>query len=310
MRRLWLRLSMALVGVVLLFLYALVALVGYQLLVSVFESSPDPIRIAFYFAIATLVVGYLSYRLGTEGLLRDLDPVEITPTDAPRLHARLESIRPAFDVEDVTLYAARLGEPNAFAIGSSRGGAIVIDIGLFRRLSGAELEAIVAHELAHLEGNDGLIQTLGYTAVRTVTGICYFLLLPVGLLVGGVFRATSWLRGQSPRPFFTHLDVVQWRTAQLVVLLLLLLTLPLRAHSRRREYAADDRAVEATGNPIALARALVKIQRAATPGWGPLSPLYIHGDEEGSLIRLLSTHPPMDARIERLVRRANRDYRA
>ena len=310
MRRLWLRLSMALVGVALLFLYALVALTGYQLLVSVFERSPGPLRVAVYFAIATLVVGYLSYRLGTAGLLRDLDAVEITSTGAPRLHARLDTIRPAFDVENVTLYAARLGEPNAFAIGSSRGGAIIVDIGLFRLLSGAELEAIVAHELAHLEGNDGLLQTLGYTAVRTVTGICYVLLLPIGLLVGGIFRAVSWLRGQSPRPFFAHLALVQWRTAQLVVVLLLLLTLPLRAHSRRREYAADDRAVEATGNPIALARALVKIQRAAMPGWGPLSPLYIHGDERGAVGQLLSTHPPMDARIERLVRRANRYYRA
>ena len=308
MRRLLLRVSMTLVGLSLLCLYALVALVGYQFLVAVFETPPSPLRIALYFAIVTLLVGYLSYRLGTAGLLRDIDAVEVTAADAPRLHARLDSIRPSFDVENVALYAARLGEPNALAIGTPRGGAIVVDVGLFRLLSEAELGAIIAHELAHLEGNDGLIQTLGYTAVRTVSGLCYVLLLPVGLLVGGVLRGISWVRGTSPRPFLTHLAAVQWRTAQLVIVLLLLLTLPLRAHSRRREYAADDRAVETTGNPIALARALAKIHRAATPGWGLLSPLYVHGDEEGTLVRLLSTHPPMDERIERLIRRANERY--
>jgi heat shock protein HtpX len=49
----------------------------------------------------------------------------------------------------------------------------------------------------------------------------------------------------------------------------------------------------------------VKIQRAATPGWGIRSSLYVHGDEEGILSRLLATHPPMAERIERLVDREN-----
>ncbi|MDR9429871.1 MAG: M48 family metalloprotease [Natronomonas sp.] len=93
--------------------------------------------------------------------------------------------------------------------------------------------------------------------------------------------------------------------AQAVVILLFALTLTLRAHSRRRECAADDRPVDATADLIALARALVKIQWAATPGRRIRSSLYVHGDEEGMLSRLLATHSPMAERTERLTR-ANR----
>ncbi len=305
MGRLSLRLLMVASGLSLFALYGLVAIASYGFLVSVFPDRPDPIRLVVYFSLVTLTVGYLSYRLGTAGLLRDLDGIELTPERAPGLYARLDRIAPAFDVEDVTLYAARMEAPNALAIGTARGGAIVLDVSLFRLLTPSELETIIAHELAHLEGRDGLIQTLGYTAVRTAGGVCYLVLLPIGILVGGLFRALSLLRGRSPRSFLEHLAVVQWRVAQAVVVALFAVTLLLRVHSRRREYAADDRAAEATDNPMALARALVKIQRASTPGWGPLAPLYVYGDEEGLLTRLFATHPPVDERIRRLIRRAN-----
>ncbi|MFO7926058.1 MAG: M48 family metallopeptidase [Halobacteriota archaeon] len=305
MRRLPLRILMGLAGLGLVLMYALVAVVGYSVLGSLVEIPLNPVRIAVYFVVVTTVVGYLSYRLGTAGVLRDLDVVAIERFDAAGLYARLDRISSSFDVDGVTLYAARMGEPNALAVGAARGGAVVIDVGLLRLLSTAELEAIIAHELAHLENRDGLIQTLGYTMVRTIGGMFYLVLLPIGLLVGGIVRASAWLRGEYPRPLAAHFATIQWRVAQAVVVLLFALTLALRAHSRRREYAADDRAVEATGDPIALARALVKIKRAATPRWGLLSPLYVHGDEEGILSRLLATHPPMDERIERLVRRAN-----
>jgi heat shock protein HtpX len=200
---------------------------------------------------------------------------------------------------------ARLEAPNALAVGTAGGGALVVDRDLFGLLTAAELEAIMAHELAHLEGRDGLVQTLGYTLVRTVGGVLFLCLLPVGLVGGGGVRALSWIRGRPPRPFSQHLAIVQYAVARAVVVVLFVLTVALRAHSRRREYRADDRAVEATGDPVALARALVKIQRAATPGGGLLSPLYTHGDEEGTVTRLLATHPPVDERVGRLVEQAN-----
>jgi heat shock protein HtpX len=308
MRRLRLRLLMAIVGLTLLGFYLLVAVAGYQLLVVIWEHRPDPLRVAAYFLLTTLIVGYLSYRLGTAGLLAELDTQELTEADAPWLYARLEALQAELDVTGVSVHVARLDAPNALAVGTANGGILVLDRGLFRILTAEELEAVIAHELAHLESRDGLVQTLGYTLIRTAGGVLYLLLLPFGFVVGGLLRAMAWLRGETPRPISGHLAVVQLRVAQFVILLLFVLTLALRAHSRRREYAADDRAVDATGRPITLARALVKIERAATPGWGTLSPLYIHGDENGLLTRLLATHPSMAERIERLVQQVNRDH--
>ena len=112
-------------------------------------------------------------------------------------------------------------------------------------------------------------------------------------------RPGSWAR--NPVMFVYH-----WASLS-VTLLALGLTLLIRAHSRRREYAADDRAVELTGKPLALARGLRKIERATEPEQGLLSTLYVQGDQDGVLSRLLSTHPSMDDRIARLLERAGVD---
>ena len=305
MRRLSIRALMALSGVSLLLLYLTAAVVGYRVLLVVWAQRPDPVRVALYFVVATVVFGVVSYRLGTAGLLGELDATELTDVDAPWLHRQVELMCAELEIDRPTLYLARMDAPNALALGTTHSGAIVLDYRLFRLLTVDELEAVIAHELAHLEFNDGLVQTVGYTAVRTASGLLYLVLLPFGLLVGGVVRVLALLRGQPPRPFFAHLNAVRFRLIAFVVVLLSGLTLALRAHSRRREFAADDRAVELTGKPIALARALAKIERATTPGWGVLSPLYIHGDEEGSLSRLLATHPPIRDRVERLLDRAD-----
>jgi len=305
MRRLSIRALMALSGLALLLLYLSAAVVGYRLLLVIWAQRPDPMRVALYFVVVTVVVGVVSYRFGTAGLLTELDAAELTDVDAPWLHRQVELMCAELEIGRPTLYLARMDAPNALALGTTHGGAVVLDYGLFQLLTVEELEAVIAHELAHLESNDGLVQTVGYTAVRTASGLLYLALLPVGFLVGGIARALALLRGDHPGPFFAHLNAVRFRLIALVVVLLSGLTLALRAHSRRREFAADDRAVELTGNPIALARALVKIERATTPGWGLLSPLYIHGDEEGSLSRLLATHPPMRDRVERLLDRAD-----
>lgn len=306
MRRVGLRLLMVLTGLVLLCIYLLAAVAGYRLLLVVWEQRPDPTLLVAYFLVVTFVVGYLSHRFGTVGLLRELDARELSRRESPELYRRVDALADSFDVSAPVLQVGRLDAPNALGLSVRGTPVIVLDGGLFELLSADELEAVIAHELAHLEGRHGLLQTLGYTVVRTLGGLLFLCLLPLGLLVGGLLRAFSWLRGRPPRPFGVHLARVQRRVAQIVVLLFFSLTLLLRAHSRRREYVADDRAVEATGKPLALARALVKIKRASTPGWGVLSPLYIHGDEEGLLTRLLATHPPLEERVERLVEKADR----
>jgi heat shock protein HtpX len=203
------------------------------------------------------------------------------------------------------VFVADLKAPNAFALGGVRSGVLVVDLSLFRLLSPAEREAIVAHELAHLESYDAFVQTLAYSAMRTLVGLLLLPLLPVLLLVTGVARAMAWIRGRPHEWSRSPLMLLYAWVSLGVTVLTIALTALIRAHSRRREYRADDRAIEVTGDPLALARALRIIQRATDRQRGLLSTLYVSGDEEGVLTRLLSTHPPMDDRIERLVERAD-----
>mgnify|MGYP000291173782 CR=1 FL=1 len=82
-----------------------------------------------------------------------------------------------------------------------------------------------------------------------------------------------------------------------------LATLVSRSRSRKREFAADDRAAEVTGDPVALARALRRIERATDPTWS-FAPFSTHKRTDGAAERWLSTHPSTDERVERLRERA------
>lgn len=92
-------------------------------------------------------------------------------------------------------------------------------------------------------------------------------------------------------------------------MVLSVITLALLALSKYREYAAA-RAATMTGDPLALVRALRKVQRRSEAVWGLLSLLYVQTDERDRLRRLLATHPPTEERVRRLLERANEERRS
>lgn len=298
-----LRVLMAVTGLTVLAVYAAAAYGAYLLLLWLWQRRPDPVLTLLVVVGLAVAFGYASHQAGTVRVLRGLDASELPRRRAPRAYEGFDRLVAAMDVGEPRLLVARLGQPNALSLGGGDG-VVVLDTSLFGLLGPDELEAIVAHELAHLERNDGLVQTLGYSLVQTVMGLVFLVLLPVVLVLLGADRAASWLRGEP----LTSRGATAWLRVLLGVSvsgLLLVFLLVLRAHSRRRELAADDRAVEVTGDPDALARALAILDRAA-PRTDLLSPLVIHGDEEGSLTRLLASHPPMADRIDRLREGARR----
>lgn len=304
MRRLGLRLLMAAVGLSLLALYLGVAYVGFVALATVFSSRADLLTTAALVGVLTLLFGFLSYHFGTTQMLASLDAVELDRQRGAGLYQRLDRLTARMDIETPTVFVARMRLPNAMAIGTARQGALVVDRSLLWLLSPAEFEAILAHELSHLESHDGLVQTLAYSAMRTLVGLVLVVLLPFVLVVTGLAQGFGWLNGRPTEWTTSPFGRLRERIGQAVALLLVALTLLVRAHSRRREFAADERAAEVTGDPLALARALRRIERASQPMWGLRSPLTIYGTEENHLGRLLSTHPPMDDRVQRLVERA------
>nr|WP_130500059.1 M48 family metalloprotease [Natrinema hispanicum] len=305
------RLLMALIGFLLLLWYLSLAAVSVWALSVLRTSAPDLGTTLLVLVGGGLIGGYLSYRFGTKQLLSSIDAVELPRSHAPAFYRRLDRLEARMDVDSPTILIAQLPAPNAFALGGGRDGVIVLDRSLFRLLSLDGLETLVAHELAHLEGYDAFVQTLAYSVFRTFAGVVFVVLTPVLLPIVGTARALAWLRGDprswSRTVFGRLLKLIEGG----VVAALLLVTLAVRAHSRRREYAADERAADVTGKPVALARALRTIQRAAEPPRGLLSTLYVHTEsDEDAVTRLLSTHPSTDDRIERLLERTReRDER-
>mgnify|MGYP000238810640 FL=1 len=302
MRRPGSSLLFAAAAVVTLLVYVTLAFATYRALLFLWAQRPDPVTTVVVVVGLALGMGYASYRIGTARIRYALDAVELPPGEMPGLYRRIDALSARVGVETPRLMVASLPGPNALALGGARDGDVVIDGSLFRLLTAAELEAIIAHELAHLKGRDSLVKTLGYSLVRTATGLVWFVLLPVALLVGGVARAVALLRDDDPVAVRRTIRTADVAVTGLVAVCLFLLTAVVQAYSRRREYAADERAARLT-DPLALARALEKIERATTPG-GLLSTLVIHGDEEGPLTDLLASHPPMAERIERLRRTA------
>ncbi|WP_435333493.1 M48 family metallopeptidase [Haloarchaeobius sp. TZWWS8] len=302
------RLLLAVTGAVLFVVYLAVGAAVVELLTTVATTSLHPLVFLASLLVCSLLFGYVSYRGGTAAILGSLDAWELPRDRAPQLYARVDRLCDRMQVESPTLLVAQMPAPNALAIGGRDGGTVVLSTSLFRLLTLDELETIVAHELAHIESRDSLVQTLGLSLAETVGGVIFLFLLPVGLFVAGIRRSLRWMTGRRTESFASHLRRTHAQVATVVFGLLFVVTLALRAHSRRRELAADDRAASVTGKPITLARALARIERASKPPGGLLSPLYIHGEEESALGQLLATHPPMTDRIQRLVDRAEASW--
>lgn len=294
-----LRFLMVLVGTAVLVLYTAVALAVLYLYRWYLSHPPDPIVLAGLFLSVVVLGSYLGFRLGAVRLVASLDTRELTSQTAPGLVRRLDRLCLQMEVSRPTLLVADLEAPNALTVGGPRDGAIILDRRLFELLTLEELEAILAHELAHIERYDTFLNTLALTAARLLVTLVFLALLPVIVFLAGVDRASAWYVG---RPNVHHVGLsglFQRAIAITVALLLSVLTIAFLAHSRRQEFAADRRAAEVTGRPLALARALVKIRRATDPRRGLQRLLYIH-DDPSERNRWLSTHPPLSERVDQL----------
>jgi heat shock protein HtpX len=253
------------------------------------------------FLLSVLLGGYVAYRQGVTRLVASLDARRIPPSGAPELYRRLDRLCASMEVDEPPVLVADLGAPNALSIGGPRRGVIIVDDDLLRLLTIDELEAILAHELAHMEGYDTAIQTLILTVSRSLVGLVFLFVLPIVLVLVGIDRGIAWVLGE-PRQSQHGLAALFWWGIQVCLGVVLgLLTLGVLAYSRRREFVADRRSATVSGKPVALARALVKIDRATEPRRGLLSFLYVQRDRTDETRRLLSTHPPVSERVERLL---------
>jgi len=292
---------MVVVGVTTFAVYLAATYLVYLLARAVWALRPSTGTLVLGLALATLLSAYVSYQVGTARLLRSTRAWKLPPEGAPVLHRRLAAYSDEMGIARPLLLVGDVGQPNAFAIGGGLGrGAVVVDRRLFGLLGLEELSAILAHELAHIDHRDSLVQTFGFSALQTLSSVLFLVVAPVLVLSTGFARALAWVRGRPSQWERTLPGLFRRGVEATVSGGLFALTLGLLALSRRRELAADDRAAAVTGDPIALARALRKIERATDPRWAIEAQLYVRGDEDNTLLRLLSTHPATDERVERL----------
>lgn len=305
MRRIGLRFLMGIVGLSVLAFYLSAGILGYLVVRMLWLDRLETATTVVIVGLMVVVAGYASYRFGTARMLSGLQAAELPRQYAPGLHQLRDHLCADMELDPPSIVVAALPAPNAFALGGVGGdGAVVFDRTLLGMLDAEEVEAILAHELVHLESRDALIQTLSVTAANTIVGLLYLVILPILLILTGFDRGLAWIRGRpwdwGRTPF--------WRVGQYIErtlgLVLVVFTVVILAYSRRREFAADDRAASVTGNPDALARALETIDRASRPGHGLLSILYTHESDDSGLYQLFSTHPSIQERIRRLRERA------
>ena len=202
-------------------------------------------------------------------------------------------------------------DPNAFATGTDEFHAhVAVTEGLLEQLNRDELQAVVAHEMAHIRNHDVKLMTLLAALVGVIVLISdgAWRFIGYGGRVGG--RSGGGKKGGAGAA--AVIILVLWLIS--VLLAPIVSRLLALGVSRKREFLADATSAQFTRNPSALAAALRKIEDAAAPTKAikrgtahlciadPLGRRLTH--KEGAVANLLATHPPMAVRIARLKKMA------
>lgn len=231
-------------------------------------------RTASLFVFCALLATIAVYAYADRALLGMLGARPYALAEDPRLRSAVDALSAKLGVVPPKLYLIVDGFPRAFVAGRGpRGSALAISTGLLAALPPAELEGVLAHELAHVRSRDVLVQTFA-----TMLAV---MLVELSRIGGFLERALLAMFGPIAAAF--------------VHLLL----------SPKREYAADRAAAAACGSPHGIADALLRLDRAselvgfsASPATEPLYTTNPFAEE--GLAALFVTHPPVEERVTRL----------
>ncbi len=224
---------------------------------------------AFLLSVGFRIPGWLIMRL-YGGM-----PLELQ--QAPELFATVRKISVRAGVNPPALYLIPTAQPNALAVSTGRDtGALAVTQGALHMFSEEELQGVLAHEIAHLKHHDTvLLQAVGLMSntMSAVTKVALWIGLFVFLFSGAGAGYLLML-------------------AAMVLTVPILVVLVHATIARTREFAADAVAAQITGNPMALATALEKLDAAQ-----PHRMRVALGGRKGSMFR---SHPSTAQRVQRL----------
>ncbi|MBN1405542.1 MAG: zinc metalloprotease HtpX [Candidatus Omnitrophica bacterium] len=246
--------------------------------------------IAFCFA---LVLNFLSYWFSDKIALAIYRAKPAPEAKFAHLYKMVSELSSAAKIPMPKVYIIPVDAPNAFAMGRNpKHAAVAVTEGILRILSEDELRGVIAHELAHVKNRDTLIQTVVATIAGAISMIAY--MARWALIFGTGSRGR---RGGSGNAIGV---LVMTIIAPIIAMLIQL------AISRAREYQADESGAKISHSPMSLAQALKKLTLASQRVPMPITNtstahLFIVNPLSGAgMMKLFSTHPPMEERIARL----------
>lgn len=242
--------------------------------------------------VISLVMNFGSYWFSSKIVLAMYRAQEVSQKDFPQLYDIVEKLSMKAELPMPKVYVMNNPTPNAFATGRNpENSAVAVTTGIMNILNREELEGVIAHELAHIKNRDILVSTIAATLVGTITFVAR--MAGYAAMFGGHSR-------DDDRDGNIFYELALLIVAPIAAVLIQL------AISRSREYLADEGGSQISGKPLGLASALNKLSKAnemlPMPNAGTSSAhLFIVNPLSGkSLMKLFSTHPPIEERIERL----------
>lgn len=243
--------------------------------------------IALIFALG---MNFFAYWFSDKIVLRMYGAKEVSEAEAPELYGIVRRLVQKAEMPMPKVYMINEEQPNAFATGRNpRHAAVAVTTGIMRILSPEELQGVIGHELAHVKHRDILISTIAATIAGAIS---YLAQMAQWAMIFG-HRGDDEEGGN---PAAALIMMIVGPIAALIVQM---------AISRSREYAADEGGARLAGNPRYLSGALRKLYRAsqkipmnANPATSHM--FIVNPLSGGVLLKLFSTHPPIEERIARL----------
>lgn len=236
-------------------------------------------------------MNFITYWFSDKIVLKIYKARQVTETEAPELFGIVRRLAQKAELPMPKVYIMEQEQPNAFATGRNpKHGAVAVTTGILNILSREELEGVLAHELAHIKNRDILVGTIAATIAGAISYLAQ--MAQWAMIFGG--RSSD--EGEQGNPIASLIMMIVGPIAAILVQM---------AISRSREYGADSGGAKISGNPLYLANALKKLHVAsqripmeanpATSHMFIVSPL-----TGGGIVKLFSTHPPIEERIARL----------
>ncbi len=239
--------------------------------------------------IIAVVMNFTAYWFSADMVLRMYNAQEVGPQNAPDLYQMIVELAATANLPMPKVYVIDEAQPNAFATGRNpENAAVAFTTGIIHLLDYNELKGVAAHELSHVLHRDILLSTISATVAGAISSLAMFAMF---------FGA----RDSEGRP-------------NIVAGILIAILAPMAASviqmaiSRSREYMADEGAARLTGNPMALASALSKIEsfargipmKVAEEHPATAQMMIINPLAGGGVDNLFSTHPATQNRIAKL----------